>query len=210
MTKIKLLPRDEELKKIFRYMWSPCDPMFYRTELLIHSNRVEWIATKIAELLNNFENKVSVDLVKELARFHDDTEIITGDFIAIYKDSYSKEDKNAYENNELKAINILYENYGNISKNFDYKNLLHLYIEEKEWLEFLIVEFADKLDAHLECCHELLAWNKGFALSLEPWWIPSDDFDYTKNKLKKLFPKILSNYKVDLNLKNTYIFEYLF
>lgn len=201
---MKLLPREEELKKVFRYVWSPCDPMFYRPELLIHSNRVEWIATRIAKTLNGFENKVNVDLVKELARFHDDTEIITWDYLAMDKEKFSKEKQSDYENDSQRAINILCENYKNISNNFDYRNILQI-LEEKEWLEFFIVDFADKLDAHLEICHELFAWNKAFTIILEKWNLDVDPFDYTKNKLKKILPKIISNFEWNFDLKNTFL-----
>jgi hypothetical protein len=55
--------------------------MFYRPNLHIHSNRVEWISREIMKYLDRYRDKAKVvidtDLVVELARFHDDTEIIT-------------------------------------------------------------------------------------------------------------------------------------
>lgn len=204
MNTINLLPRKEELKKVFRYVWSPCDPMFYRPNLYIHSNRVEWIANEIAILLNNFENKVNVELVKELARFHDDTEIITGDFLSMDKENFSKIQQNDYENDSQRAINILYDNYKNISEKFDYKDILQI-LEKKEWLEFNIVDFADKLDAHLEISHELFAWNKAFAIKLTKWNLDLQAFKYTKNKLFQIKDKILSSFDTEIDLKNTFL-----
>jgi len=52
--------------------------MFYRPNLLIHSRRVEWLAVEIVKFLNLHTNKsVDIDLIREMAKFHDDVEIIT-------------------------------------------------------------------------------------------------------------------------------------
>lgn len=208
MEKIILLPRDQELKKVFRYIWSPCDPMFYRPNLYIHSYRVEWIALEISKFLMNYKDyfKINFDinLVKELARFHDDTEILTWDFLAMDKESFSDSQKNIYENSSQMAINILYYNYQNISEKFDYKEVLQI-LEKKEWLEFQIVDFADKLDAHLEISHELFAWNKAFAIKLLKWNIDLQPFEYTKNKLFKILDKISNNLTQKIDFKNTFL-----
>ena len=206
---IELLSRDEELKKIYRYVWSPCEPMFYRPNLYIHSNRVEWLAFEIAKTLISISpkirEKIDLDFIRELAKFHDDAELITWDFISLDKESFSDEKRKEYEENCQNAISILYENYWNIYSKFNYKELLEIH-ETKEWLAFKIVDFADKLDAHLEVCHELFAWNRGFFIKLEKWGLNVDVFDYTKNKLKKILPQILAELSLEnekLDFKNT-------
>jgi 5'-deoxynucleotidase YfbR-like HD superfamily hydrolase len=205
---MKLQPRIEELKKVYRYVWSPCDPMFYRPNLHIHSNRVEWISREIMKYLDRYRDKAKVvidtDLVVELARFHDDTEIITWDILAMDKESFSEESQNKHDNHSKRAIDILYENYWNISDKYNYADLLKLN-EDKQWLEFKIVDFSDKLDANLEIAHELLAWNSAFAIKLEKWGIDLHPFAYTRNKLFKILPEVLANYDMDLNLENTFL-----
>lgn len=186
-----LSSRETELSKVYRYEWSPCTPMYYRPNLSIHTRRVEWMATEIANyLLETTNAKINIDLLKEMARFHDDTEIITWDYLAMDKESFNEDKQSEYENDSIKAIDILYKNFWNISENFDYKDLL-LSLEDKKGIEFLIVDMADKLDAHLEITHELFAWNEMFAIILTKWWLDVGPFDYTKNKVKKIVSDIL-------------------
>lgn len=202
---MNLLSREEELKKVFRYKWSPCNPMYYRPNLLIHSRRVEWIATEISNFLaKNTDKKIDLDLVREMARFHDDAEIITWDYLAMDKEAFSIERLSEYENDCENAISILYDNYKHLSKNFDYKDIL-LKIENKDWIEFLIVDFADKLDSHLEISHELFAWNDMFSIILSKWWLDVWPFDYTKNKVKKIHVNILDYFWNDLDLTDTFL-----
>lgn len=201
----KLLSREEELSKVFRYEWSPCNPVFYRPNLLIHSRRVEWISSEITKfLIEKTKKNIDIILVREMAKFHDDTEILTWDFLAMDKESFSKSKQDDYENDSINAISILYDNYWNISERENYKDIL-LNIESKKWLEFLIVDFADKLDAHLEITHELLAWNEAFNIKLTKWNIDLKPFNYTKNKLIKILPNILEYFKDDYNLEWSFL-----
>lgn len=202
---MKLLPRIEELSNVFRYEWSPCTPMFYRPNLLIHSRRVEWLAWEISQfLIENIWAELDIELIKQMARFHDDAEIITWDYLSMDKESFSNEKQNEYENDSIKAIDILHDNYGNISEQFDYKQML-LDLEAKKWLEYLIVNFADKLDAHLEVSHELFAWNKMFAIILSNWWLEVWPFDYTKNKLFKIQKEIINHYWKDIDFNGSFL-----
>lgn len=202
---MNLLSRDEELSKVFRYKWSPCTPMFYRPNLLIHSKRVEWLAMEIANFLAEKTGKyIDIDLVREMARFHDDAEIITGDYLAMDKEKFSEEKLKQYENDCENAIEILYENYNNLSEKYDYKELL-LKIENKQWIEFQIVDLADKLDSHLEISHELFAWNEMFTIILDRWWLDVWPFDYTKNKVKKIQRNILDYFWNSIDVNNSFL-----
>lgn len=202
---MNLLSRDEELSKVFRYKWSPCTPMFYRPNLLIHSKRVEWLAMEIANFLVEKTGKyIDIDLVREMARFHDDAEIITGDYLAMDKEKFWEEKLKEYEKDCENAIEILYEKYKDLSEKFDYKELL-LKIENKEWIEFQIVDFADKLDSHLEISHELFAWNEMFTIILERWWLDVWPFDYTKNKVKKIVDNILDYFWYNIDLTDSFM-----
>jgi len=201
----KLLSREEELKNIFRYKWSPCDPMYYRSNLFIHTKRVTWIASEIAKFLNNVTaKKIDVWFVQEMANFHDDDEIIMWDYLAMDKEVFSPEQKKQYEFDSNNAIEILYIHYWNIWNNYDYKDIL-LKLRNKTWIEYLIVEFADKLDAHLEVSHELFAWNKMFSVVLSDWWLNVGPFDYTRNKLKKRLDNFSEYFSPHIDLSGSFL-----
>ncbi len=156
----KLEPREKELSKIYRYNGS-AKIMFYRPNLLIHSKRVTWLTKEICEALERLWIKVNKDLAIALAKVHDDGEIITWDIVATKKSKWTKKDKEEYKQKCKNAINILYENYKDLFKDFDYKELLELEIK-RDSKEFFIIKYADRLDAHLECIHEIYWWNKEF------------------------------------------------
>ncbi|MDD2870525.1 MAG: HD domain-containing protein [Candidatus Gracilibacteria bacterium] len=202
---MNLLSRDEELSKVFRYKGSPCTPMYYRPNLKIHSKRVEWIAFEVADfLMKNSEINIDIDLVREMARFHDDAEIITGDFLAMDKEKFSESKLKEYEKDCENAIDILYENYKNISEKNDYKEIL-LKVENKDGIEFQIVDFADKLDSHLEITHELFAGNEMFAIILSKWGLEVGPFDYTKNKVRKIVENILDYFGNNIDVSDTFL-----
>jgi hypothetical protein len=51
--------------------------MYYRSDLFIHSKRVEWLSLEIADfLVKNTSKKLDTELIREMSRFHDDAEII--------------------------------------------------------------------------------------------------------------------------------------
>jgi len=202
---MNLLSRDEELSKIFRYNVEIHKPMFYRPNLLIHTKRVKRIALELANyLLKNSWKKIDIDLVWELAKFHDDTEIITWDYVSMTKISFSDEEQKKYENDCVNAIDILYGKYKNLSEKYDYKELL-LTIKNKNWIEFLIVDLADKLDNHFEVTHELFAWNIIFSVILYDWGLNVSNFDYTKNRLYERVEHLLEYFWKKLDLTNTFL-----
>lgn len=201
----KLLSRQKELENIFRYEWSKPIWMHHRPNLFIHSKRVEWLSLEISNfLIKKTSKKLDIDLIREMARFHDDIEIIIWDYLAMDKEKFSEEEKLSYKNKSLDAINILYDNFWNISEKFNYKEIL-LNVENKEWIESFIVDFADKLDAHLEISHELFAWNKNFIAKLSHWWLDIWPFDYTINKILKIRENILNYFWNDFDLNWSFL-----
>lgn len=70
--------------------------------------------------------------------------------------------------------------------------------QEKESIEYLIIAFADKLDAHMEICHEIFAGNKIFTEPLEKWNIDISSYEHTRNKIMKLQRKLSSIFGIDL------------
>lgn len=58
----------------------------------------------------------SKPLAEELAIFHDDTEILTGDTISVEKDNFTQQEKEKYEKDNLDAIDTLDKKYAELSK----------------------------------------------------------------------------------------------
>lgn len=196
---MKLQKRENELRKVFRYKGSPCNPMFYRPNLWIHAQRVEWISREIALWL--WLHDVQIERIEKLARYHDDAEIIAGDILSMDKENFSPEEKKSYQESCDNALNILIENYSS-----ELWSEYALYLEELEksqvdnqyngeTLEKAIVMYADKLDAHMEVSHEIYAWNKMFTIILSDFWLTVNPYDYTRNKILKLKNDIISRVK---------------
>lgn len=198
--------RENELKKIFRYQWSPCNPMYYRPNLWIHTKRVEWISKEIALWL--WLSDSQIHRIQKLARYHDDAEIIAGDVLSMNKENFSPEEKKAYEKSCDDAINILIKNYS-----WELWPEYEIYLNELEqsqtdnqynWetLEKAIVMYADKLDAHMEVSHEIYAWNKMFTIPLSDFWLDVNPYDYTRNKINALKTDIISRFPKPIQVKS--------
>lgn len=190
--------RQEELEKVIRYGTNgEWEPMFYRPNLRIHTTRVYWMVREITKYLTSINPSIfSQELTNELAIFHDDTEIITGDFLSVAKENFSTEQKLQYEQDSLDAIETLSKQYWCLTKH-DYKKLL-LLDKEKEGIEYLIVAYADKLDAHMEVCHEIFAGNPLFLTQLKQWNLKTRPYNYTKNKILKLEQQLSDTFEISL------------
>ena len=178
----QLWPREEELKKVLRYgtqgEWSP---MYYRPDLLIHTSRVQWISQEICKYLQNLKPDLcDYEKATEFAKFHDDSEILAWDILSLNKERFSQEEKEEYDKKTLTAIETLTQEYS-WETDFDYKELL-LIDFHKTGIEYLIGMYADKLDAHMEVCHELFAGSTTFYHILKKWNLPYTSFEYTKLK----------------------------
>ncbi len=185
MTDIKLESREKELSKIYRYN-SWLNIIFYRPNLLTHTSRVTWITKEICNKLEKLWLSFNKELAIELAKVHDDAEIITWDIVSTQKARWTIEEKKNYENNCKNAIEILYKNYKNSSNKFDYKYLLQL--EEKEnTKEFFIIKYADRLDAHWEVMHEIFWGNEEFVK--REIQITKEFFEIHKNFFKVPYDK---------------------
>lgn len=186
----KLWSRNEELKKIIRYgtAWE-WEPMFYRPDLLIHTKRVFWMTQELTKYLQTINPDIfSKEITDELATFHDDTEIITGDVLSAEKEAFTIQQKKDYEEQSIEAINSLHEAYHHLT-GLNYKELL-LLDHKKDSIEYLIVCYADKLDAHMEICQEIFAGNTLCISPLSRWNLEILPYDYTRNKIMKLEKKL--------------------
>lgn len=154
--------RDEKLEKIIRYNMDRRTPMFYRTNLLIHSQRVALILADISEEVSKaYKEEFNYKKALTLALVHDDAEIVTGDIQLYHKDRMSDEELKKIHKNELKGINSLSSIWPSEINGFQYKSLL-MNALNKNCLEAQIVSYCDKVDAFCECLHEVYAGNSKF------------------------------------------------
>jgi 5'-deoxynucleotidase YfbR-like HD superfamily hydrolase len=114
----QLCDRNTELKSILRYgtrdEWYP---VFYRPDLLIHTTRVFWITREICKYLKeNSTANFQEDIALDMARVHDDSELLAGDIISVRKAEFSEKEKQQYEQKCLAAIEQLSENYSQETK----------------------------------------------------------------------------------------------
>jgi len=78
--------REEKLKGILRYNMERRTPMFYRTNLLLHCQRVNLLVEDILEIVSESCENFNSDKALTLALVHDDAEIVTGDVQLYYKE----------------------------------------------------------------------------------------------------------------------------
>lgn len=168
---MQLLPRIQELKKLYRYKAYP-HRMIFRPNLFMHSQRVAMLTDFIIDkVLSTWEIILDRGFIKDMALVHDDEEIITGDYVSYEKMRFSKERQKSYEEECHQAETILLENYSKDFREGYYRQLLWQ-LSQKSSLEYLIVDLADKLDAHCEVCHEFFNANFEFlyTIPLEGFW----------------------------------------
>ena len=72
--------REKKLSSIIRFDMKRFDPMFYRTNLLIHSKRVYSLVKEIIPHLKSvYGDELDSEKALSLALVHDDAELVTGD-----------------------------------------------------------------------------------------------------------------------------------
>jgi len=154
---LSVFPKEREraLQSIYRY--GMFEVVFYRSNLSMHTRRVLWL---IEELLPLAEKLLTLDSEKAriLALVHDDAEIITGDVQAGVKARMSVSELKAVAKAEEQAIQELAKKSPAVVHGYSYKKLL-LHALKKDCVEAQLVSYVDKIDAHCESLHEVLAGN---------------------------------------------------
>ena len=161
--------READLKNIYRY--GPYKPMFYRTNLWIHSHRLVWFIEEITPLVKKSFPHFNASLAKTMAAIHDDFEIIMGDVQLGSKLIMSPDEKLKLKYQEREAIEKISQRFPTMINGFSYKELLLRYENfAPNDIESTIVKLVDKFDAFGEALHELFAGNalftKGFATGI--------------------------------------------
>ena len=94
--------------------------MFYRTNLLLHCQRVSLLVEDILEIVSESCENFNSDKALTLALVHDDAEIVTGDVQLYYKEKMSEIELAELEKQEMMAIehlsSIWPKNFSVISK----------------------------------------------------------------------------------------------
>jgi 5'-deoxynucleotidase YfbR-like HD superfamily hydrolase len=151
--------REDELKKIKRFLKYPT--MFYRTDLVIHTERVLAIAEELLPLAIKTLDNFDPELVRVLALVHDDAEIVTGDVQLYDKLRMTSEQLAQLDKEEEKALELLAKRFPEKINGYVYKEVLKLPIK-KEKVEAQFISLCDKLDAYGESFHEIYAGNRYF------------------------------------------------
>ncbi len=151
--------RAQALREIIRYDMPQRTPMFYRTNLFLHSKRVHLLVKDVLEQFESpdFDSKKALTL----ALVHDDAEIITGDVQLYIKERMTPEQLKGVELAEMQAIEVLADRWPKNVNGFNYKDLL-LHALHKDCPEAQVVSYCDKIDAYCEALHEVFAGNLNF------------------------------------------------
>lgn len=162
--------RAQKLGAIYRY--SLFDVMLYRSNLLMHSQRVQWIVDELTPFCK--ELGADIEKTRVLALVHDDAEMIIGDIQAGHKAKMSKEELAVIEEREAQAARTLAAQYPKEVHGYNYEQLL-LHAAHKDCIEAEIVSYADRFDAYSETLHEVLAGNLSlvWALMFYERWVAS-------------------------------------
>ena len=149
--------REKNLRSVTRY--SLYHTMWYRTNLWSHSRRVAWIIEKLIPCAKKeFGEAFDANKAIALGLVHDDAETIFGDVQAGNKLNMSKEQLDEVKNQEKGAAEILIKKSPQYIGTYEYKELLSTAMD-KQSLESIHVDWADKLDAFGEALHEIFAGN---------------------------------------------------
>ena len=154
--------REEKLREIIRFNMKRFTPMFYRTNLFFHAQRVYLLVEDmLPSVLPVYDGELDPEKALTLTLVHDDAEIITGDVQLYHKDRMTPEELAKIDEQEAEAIEELARSWPQEINGFSYKGLLY-HALKKDCLEAQVVSYADKVDAFCECLHELHAGNKLF------------------------------------------------
>lgn len=155
--------REQDLKRVKRY--GRFSVMFYRTDLWIHSKRVELLLEGLISLATRLYPGFDARKAKLIARHHDDYELQPiGDVPLQLKLMMNGKQLSSLEEKEVLAAEAMARVYPRTVGGYDYLLLLDHAIR-KDCAEAQLVSVADKCDGFCEAWHEVLAGNTVF---LEP------------------------------------------
>ncbi len=149
--------RERDLRGVKRYGKFPV--MFYRTDLSIHSRRVELLLESFIALAEKLYPGFDARKARLIARHHDDYELQPiGDIPLQLKLQMGEEQLSELENREIQAAEEMARSYPRTVGEYRYLELL-LHAIRKDCKEAQLVSVADKFDGLCEALHEVLAGN---------------------------------------------------
>jgi len=156
--------RQEALNGILRY--SLYAPVFYRSSVYDHSERVSWLIRAIEPVLKNvFGATFNTKRCELLALVHDDIEMIIGDIQMGNKAMMNPKQLAEVARQEQEAIIVLEKQFPRMLGNYSYAELLHEAIDAQS-TEALLMKYADKFDGFCEALHELYAGNTAMTVNV--------------------------------------------
>lgn len=156
--------REEDLRAVKRY--HTIKTMFYRTDLLLHSQRVPEIVRALLPEACAVYPDINSKLALAISKYHDDPEMVTGDVPLQMKLLMDDGALLKLKQGDLAAAEHLVKWYRNpLIGEFRYKDLL-LQSIFKNSREAQLHSFADKLEGFSEAVHEVLAGNMAFLEAL--------------------------------------------
>ncbi len=152
--------REAALRTVVRY--HIYQPMYYRSNLFMHSKRVLWLLQSILPLVEEVFGK-NFDSTKAqlLAVVHDDPEIVMGDIMAGHKRKMTAAQLADIDRQERAAIVAMGERYPYSVLGYPYEALL-LESQELTTIEAKLLKYIDRVDAFGEALHEVFAGNTAF------------------------------------------------
>jgi 5'-deoxynucleotidase YfbR-like HD superfamily hydrolase len=175
--------RDADLESLIRYydLNHRFEVMYYRTNLLVHTRRVEAIIETLIPLAQECYEGFDPHLARLISRYHDDPELVAkrGDVSLQLKLKMGDYEKEILKKEEVIAIDKISNCYPKMIDEYCYREIL-LHALNKDCREAQLHSFADKHDGNCEALHEVLAGNTVF---LEPVLNYSSEI-FTKRKSK--------------------------
>lgn len=162
--------READLKKVLRFH----DPkhrfevMFYRTNLLVHTQRVPLIIEELIPMAINHCTSFDPKLALLIGKHHDDPELVAkrGDMSFQLKLKMEEEDHTGLQRatlkrEEIQAINKIARFYPSRIEGYSFKEIL-MHALLKDRFEAQIHSLADKWEGCCESLHEGFAGNTVF------------------------------------------------
>lgn len=151
--------RDAHLKSIERFK---LHPMIHQTTLYTHVHRVHRLSGLVKHNLD-WAPDVKADplRIENLALYHDDPEVLTGDIPSPVKRAMTPQEKETLDSEEVQAAELLSDEF--VPEEF--RNFyLHCFQEmkEKKSTEAQVVNIGDKWDGLGETLHEIRCGNTEF------------------------------------------------
>ncbi len=183
--------REKDLSGIIRF--SGYVPMYYRSDLAIHSKHVAWIVREIAEYAVKLYPSFDVQRAVLMALVHDDAEIVFGDVMMGNKLRMTKGQLEELKKQEYQATEEIVARFPKHLGEHVYGDLLKEYMN-LQTIESKVVKFSDKFDAFGESLHEVFGGNMRFVTPLTTEYgviatPPESYVDYFQSFLE-LFPEM--------------------